>query len=65
MSYQLDFFEPNDLEHFMKRDIECVRTELANLRKGLFARHNELSKLVVKQQGEIDRLREMLLKERK
>jgi hypothetical protein len=65
MSYQLDFFEPNDVEHFLKRDIEHVQEQVNNVRRGLFARHNELVKMFLKQQDEIDRLRDMLIQARK
>lgn len=65
MSFQLDLFEPNDVEHYLKRDIEHVQDQVNNVRRGLFARHNELAKMFLKQQQEIDRLRDMLLQVKK
>lgn len=65
MSYQLDFFEPNDVEHYLKRDIENIQQQVNNIRRGLFARHNELAKMFLNQQQEIDRLRDMLVQVKK
>jgi len=65
MSYQLDFFEPNDPEFFVKKDLEQMQNQINNVRRGLFARHNELVKMFLKQQNEIDRLRGMLINDKK
>ena len=63
MNIQLDFFEPNDEISLMHKEIMAIDERTRNVQKGLFARHGELVKIVLKQQDEIDRLREMLVKQ--
>lgn len=61
---QLDLFEPiNQPEDLLKKQIETLVQRQENLRRGLFARHSELVKMVIKQNEEIERLRIMLIKQ--
>lgn len=62
---QLDLFEESSEICLLKQELEEIRQSQDNLRRGLFARHSELMKLYLKQHEEIDKLREMLLEERK
>ena len=41
---QLDLIEANDEFSLLKRENESLRASLDALRKGLFARHNDLDK---------------------
>ena len=59
MSAQLDIFEDIDLTT-LKEEMKKVRETSENVRKGLFARHNELAKMFLAQQQEIDYLKELI-----
>jgi len=60
---QLDLFESIETsDDILKKQVELLAQRQENLRRGLFARHAELVKLVLKQNEEIDRLRQMMLK---
>lgn len=63
MNVQLDLFEENDELSLMKKEIRGLLERQENVRKGLFARHNDLMKLYIKQQEEIDKLRSMMVRE--
>lgn len=58
---QLDLFEPNTEESFLKKEIEQLFSAQNNLRKGIFSRHNQLANLLVKQQEEIEALQRQLM----
>lgn len=58
---QLDLFEPQTEESFLKREIEQLFLAQNNLRKGIFSRHNQLANLLVKQQNEIEALQRQLM----
>lgn len=60
---QYDLFESNDEISLLRKEIEALREQNANVRKGLFARHAELAKLWLKQQDEIDQLKCSMKKE--
>ena len=57
MTAQLDLFTDSETE-LLRFEIEELRKGQANLRRGLFARFGELSKLVLSQQLEIETLKE-------
>ena len=57
MTAQLDFFVDSETE-LLRFEIEELRKAQANMRRGLFARFGELSKLVLSQQLEIETLKE-------
>lgn len=59
MSAQLDIFETNDLDS-LKEEMKKVKATSENVRKGLFARHNELAKMFLDQQKEIDYLKQLI-----
>lgn len=54
---QLNLFGNNDPISLLMQEVELLREQNNNVRRGLFARHNELSKIVLKQQQEIDLLK--------
>lgn len=58
---QYDLFEGGYYDTLHGEIIE-LRNQLDHHRKSFFSRHNQISKLVLRQQSEIDRLRELLLK---
>jgi len=62
MSYaiQYDFFESNDEQSLLKQEIALLKKEITNTRRGLFSRHTEMMKLIIKQQEEIDKLKNMV-----
>jgi hypothetical protein len=60
---QLDLFETEDDMSLLKKENKALFDRVENMRRGLFARHNELMKLYIKQQEEIDRLRGMMIRE--
>lgn len=54
---QLNLFGQNDPLSLLIQEIAILKEQNNNVRRGLFARHNELAKLVLKQQEEIDALK--------
>ena len=56
MTAQLDFFTDSETE-LLRFEIEELRKAQANMRRGLFARLGDLSKLVMLQQQEIESLK--------
>ncbi len=54
---QYELFESNDDIAIVQKEIIELRVAQNNLRKGLFARHNDLSRLYMRQQEEIERLK--------
>lgn len=44
----------------LRAEIEILKEQTANVRRGLFARHTELANLFLQQQQEIDALKEKL-----
>lgn len=62
---QLNLFGNNDPISLLMQEIELLKEQNNNVRKGLFARHNELAKLVLKQQEEIDALKSSMYSEKK
>jgi hypothetical protein len=57
MNVQLELFTDNTPKEIEKSEIEILRDQLGNVRRGLFARHNELAKFFMQQQIEIDELK--------
>jgi len=67
ISLQYDFFESQDENFLIKKEIDALNKQLQNVRKGIFSRHNELEKCINKllkmyldQEEEISRLRSIL-----
>ena len=60
LAIQLEMWQDNSEEALKKKEIALLRSELGNLRRGLFARHNELMKLYMCQQEEIDGIKHRL-----
>lgn len=56
---QLDLFSSNDVE-LLKLEITQVKTSSDKVRRGMFARHNELAKMYLQQQQEIDYLKSLM-----
>jgi hypothetical protein len=63
MDIQFDFFESNDSVSLLRKEIDLIDERTRNVQRGLFARHGDLVKMVLKQQDEIDRLRQLLIKQ--
>lgn len=62
MTIQYDFFDDEKPFNPLHAEIIELRNQLDHHRKSFFARHNQLSKLVIRQQEEIDRLRELMIR---
>lgn len=60
MTVQLELFTDNTPTEIQKSEIEILRDQLGNVRRGLFARHNELAKFYMQQQNEIDELKKQI-----
>jgi hypothetical protein len=56
---QLSLFGNNDPISLLMQEIEIIKRQNDNVRRGLFARQTELAKLVLQQQKEIDALKDM------
>lgn len=56
---QLSLFGNNDPISLLMQEIETLKRQNDNVRRGLFARHTELAKLVMQQQRELDTLKSM------
>jgi hypothetical protein len=57
LAIQLDFFEPFDELSILKKEVKYNNERQENLRRGSFARINELSKRCVDLQDQNDQLR--------
>ncbi len=44
---QLDFFEPKDDLELLKDELQLVKESTNKVRKGIFARHNEIAKMLL------------------
>lgn len=44
---QLDFFEPHNELDLVRSDIKSIKESSNKVRKSMFARHNELAKLLI------------------
>lgn len=62
MSYaiQFDLFEEINDEYIFQKELDLLKKEVTNTRRGLFARHSEMMKLIMKQQEEINILKYMI-----
>jgi len=54
---QTDFFKPERID-ILDEKIEKIHMTTENVRKGLFARHNELAKMYIELKGELENLKE-------
>jgi hypothetical protein len=59
---QLDLFENPSETDMLQKELKALAESQDRLRKGLFARHSELVKLIMIQQKEIDLLKQGLSK---
>jgi len=63
--HQLDLFEPQTEDFFLRKEMEALSTAQNNLRKGIFARYNDLASkhgaMLLKQQEEIEALKRQLM----
>lgn len=44
---QLDFFQSYDDLDFIRNELKCIKESSDKVRKGMFARHNELAKMMM------------------
>lgn len=56
MEFQLDLIKQSEIE-LLREELQKVKEAAENVRRGLFARHNELAKLYLEQQKEIQELK--------
>ncbi len=61
MSVQLDLFQEKSEVDLLREELKEVRSRSENVRRGLFARHNELAKLYCIQKEEFDEFKRMFL----
>jgi hypothetical protein len=60
IAIQYDFFEEQSEFNDLKKKVDMISQGADNVRRGIFARHSALMKLVLKQQEEIEELRNHL-----
>jgi len=53
---QMDLFGDNSEMGLLKQEIKVLREQLGNLRRGIFARHNEIQKELILVKGELAEL---------
>ena len=56
MALQLELFEEYTELDILKKELAEVRLRNENVRKGIFARHNELAKLFIELSEKVDKL---------
>lgn len=54
---QFELFESNDEMSILRKEMIDLRVSQNNLRKGLFSRHNDLAKMYMRQQCELEKLK--------
>lgn len=59
---QYDLFDEKSEISIIRKEVEAIKQKDDNVRRGLFARYNDLTKTVVRLQEEIDELRGIYLK---
>src|ERR1700721_2338889 len=60
IAFQQDMFEEKSELTELRQEMKVVRESADNVRKGIFARHAELMRLVLRQQIEIQELRDLI-----
>lgn len=60
VAIQYDFFEEKSDLNDLKKEVTEIRKSADNVRRGIFARHGELMKLILKQQQEIEELKDWI-----
>jgi hypothetical protein len=60
MSAQLDLFKSNDEISLMQKEITDIKTQTNNVRRGMFARHTELSQIILEQQKRLEQLEDQI-----
>jgi len=56
MAIQLDLFRELSEVDILRKELEEIRSRNENVRKGIFARHNELAKLYIELSEKIEKL---------
>ena len=62
---QLDLFEEYDELTLLRKELAQVRESGEKVRKGLFARHNELSKMYLDLKQDQENIRRLLIERKK
>ena len=57
VAIQLHLFESNDEINLLRQEIAIVKEQIANTRRGLFARHGEIAKQLLQLKDEVDALK--------
>lgn len=63
MQLEFEIIDKNPVElklEFVEKRISDIGNKCDNVRRGMFARHNELAKLYMQQQSEIERLKQII-----
>jgi hypothetical protein len=56
MAIQLDLFRELSEVDILRKELEEIRSRNENVRKGIFARHNELAKLFIELSEKVEKL---------
>jgi len=64
MNAQLELIEQSELE-LIKCEMKKVKESSENVRKGLFARHNELAKMYLEQKEELEKIKALIYGQKK
>jgi hypothetical protein len=64
VAIQYDLFEEQSELNDLRKEVAEIKKSADNVRRGLFARHSEMSKLILKQQNEIEELRNLVNEKR-
>ena len=57
MEFQLNLLKDNDMVSLLLQKVEDLQKEQGNLRRGIFARHTALQKIIEEQTVEIENLK--------
>ena len=57
MAVQLELFEEFSETDLLRKELADVKQRGENVRRGIFARHNELAKLFIELKDEVDKLK--------
>lgn len=63
ISLQYDLFQDDDIENLYQENADLRKT-VSNLRRGLFARHNELNRLIVEMRDELNQIKQISAKKK-
>jgi hypothetical protein len=62
INFQLDLFNPTDEVEILRKELIAVKESSDKVRKGMFARHNELAKMYLEMKDRVDVLENFICK---